>query len=72
MKRPLTNSTLLPFVVLSFALLGFAQSSDVRTDPDISAIVSSVNSTNILNTATKMQHFRTGNPAPENRKKGTA
>jgi Peptidase family M28 len=59
MKRPLTNSTLLPFVVLSFALLGFAQSSDVRTDPDISAIVSSVNSTNILNTATKMQHFRT-------------
>ena len=58
MKRPLTNSTLLLFVGLSLALPGLAQ-SDVKTDPEISAIVSNVNSTNILNTATKMQHFRT-------------
>jgi len=59
MKRPLTNRTLLVFVVLSLALPGLAQTGDIKTDPEISAIVSSVNSTNILNTATKMQHFRT-------------
>jgi hypothetical protein len=59
MKRPLTNSTLLILVILSLVLSGFAQSGDIKTDPEISAIVSSVNSTNILNTATTMQNFRT-------------
>jgi hypothetical protein len=59
MKRPLTNSTLLLLVVLSLALMGLAQSGDIKTDPEISAIVGSVNSTNIGNTATTMQNFRT-------------
>jgi hypothetical protein len=59
MKRPLTNRTLLFFVVLSFVLLGLAPSSDIKTDPEISAIVNNVNSNNILDTATMMQNFRT-------------
>jgi hypothetical protein len=59
MKRPLTNITLLFLVILSFALLGFAQSNDIKTDPEISAIVSNVNSSNVLNTAITMQNFRT-------------
>ena len=64
MKRPLTNSILLFFVILSLVLMGLARSSDSRssdrkTDPEISAIVSNVNSGNILTTATKMQNFRT-------------
>jgi Peptidase family M28 len=59
MKRPLTNITLLFLVILSLPLLGLAPSSDIKTDPQISAIVSNVNSGNILNTATTMQNFRT-------------
>jgi len=59
MKRPLTNRTLLFLVILSLVLLGLAQASDIKTDPEISAIVSNVNSNNILNTATTMQNFRT-------------
>jgi hypothetical protein len=59
MKRPLSNRTLPFLVVLSFVLLGLAPSSDIKTDPEISAIVSNVNSNNILGTATTMQNFRT-------------
>jgi hypothetical protein len=59
MKRPLTNSALLFLVIVSLVLLGLAQSSDIRTDPEITAIVSNVNSNNILNTVTTMQNFRT-------------
>jgi len=59
MKRTLTNSTLLFLVIVSPVLLGLAQSGDIQTDPEISAIVGSINPTNIFNTATKMQNFRT-------------
>ena len=59
MKRPLTSSILLFLVILSLVLMGLARSSDRRTDPQITAIVNNVNSTNILNTATTMQNFRT-------------
>ena len=56
MKRPLTKSILLFLVVLSLLLLGLAPSRDmkisdakmIKTDPEISAIVSDVNSSNIL------------------------
>jgi hypothetical protein len=57
MKRPLINLTLLFLVILSLVLPGLAQS--IQTDPEITAIVSNVNSTNIFNTATRMQNFRT-------------
>jgi Zn-dependent M28 family amino/carboxypeptidase len=72
MKRPLINATLLLLVVLSFVLLGFASSSDVKitTDPDISAIVSAVNSANIGNTATTMQNFRTRQSCSDEPEKG--
>ena len=64
MKRPLANRVLPYLVILSFMLLGLARSgdiqrSDIKTDPEISTIVSNVNSGNILNTATTMQNFRT-------------
>src|ERR1700675_4701398 len=59
MKRPLTNRTLLFLVILSLALVGFAPGSDIKTDPEISAIVSNVNSNNILKTAITLQRFRT-------------
>jgi len=70
MKRPLINATLLLLVVLSFVLLGFASSSDIVTDPDISAIVGAVNSSNILATATMMQSFRTRQSCSDEPEKG--
>jgi hypothetical protein len=62
MKQPLTSRTLLFLVILSLALVGIAPGGDikdVKMDPEISAIVSSVNSNNILKTANTMQKFRT-------------
>ena len=59
MKRPLANSALLFLVILSLVLMGLAQSSQRKTDPEISTIVSNVNSQNIHATASKMQNFRT-------------
>jgi len=59
MKRRLTNCTLLLLVLLSLALLGLAQSGDIKTDPEIRGIVSNVNSSNISNAAKTMQKFRT-------------
>jgi hypothetical protein len=59
MKRPLICGVLLAVCVFASRLAGFAQNNGVKTDPEISAIVSSVNSQNILNTATTLQNFRT-------------
>ena len=78
MKRPLTKSILLFLVVLSLLLLGLAPSRDmkisdvkmIKTDPEISAIVGDVNSTNILNTATTMQNFGTRQSCSGEPKKG--
>src|SRR5215831_19981078 len=46
-------------VVLVVGLVGFAPSNSVTTDPEISAIISQVDSTRILNTATTLQNFGT-------------
>jgi hypothetical protein len=70
MKRPLINGALLVLVMLSLVLVGLAQSSDIKTDPEISAIVSNVNSKNILTTATTMQNFRTRQSCSGEPKKG--
>jgi hypothetical protein len=59
MKRLLIGSALLLCSVFSFELVGFAQSNGVTTDPEISAILSNVDSNRILNTATTLQSFRT-------------
>jgi hypothetical protein len=59
MKRSLICRVLLLVCVFASRLAGFAQNNGVKTDPEISAIVSNVNSKNILNTATTLQNFRT-------------
>src|SRR5215472_3069308 len=46
-------------VVLAAALVGFAPSNSLTTDPEISTIVSNVDSGRILNTVTALQNFRT-------------
>ena len=46
-------------VVLAVALVGFAPSNGVTTDPEISTIISQVDSNRILNTATALQNFGT-------------
>src|SRR6516162_7289446 len=46
-------------VVLAVALVGFAPSNSVTTDPEISTIISQVDSNQILNTATTLQNFGT-------------
>ena len=46
-------------VVLAAALVGFAPSNSVTTDPEISTIISQVDSNRILNTATTLQKFGT-------------
>ena len=46
-------------VVLAVALVGFAPSNSVTTDPEISTIISQVDSNRILNTATTLQNFGT-------------
>jgi hypothetical protein len=46
-------------VVLAVALVGFAPSNSVTTDPEISTIISQVDSNRILNTATTLQNFVT-------------
>jgi Peptidase family M28 len=70
MKRPLINCSLLLLVVMSVVLLGFARSNDITIDPQISTIISNVNSNNILNTATTMQKFRTRQSCSGEPKKG--
>ena len=57
MKRILFGGGLILTCLLAISVVGFAQS--LTTDPDISAIVSSVDSSHILNTAQALQNFRT-------------
>src|SRR5215472_511190 len=45
--------------VLAVGLVGFAPSNSVTTDPEISTIISQVDSNRILNTATTLQNFGT-------------
>jgi hypothetical protein len=59
MKRTLIISGLMLAVVLVVTLVGFAPSTGVTTDPEISAILSNVDSSRIQNTAQTMQNFRT-------------
>jgi Peptidase family M28/Fibronectin type III domain len=59
MKRMLTNSSPLLVVALALVLMGLAPSSSVTTDPEISAILPTISSSNIFNTVTTLQNFRT-------------
>jgi hypothetical protein len=59
MKRLLIGGMLLLSCVLALQPVGFAQNNGVTTDPEISAILSNIDSNRILNTATAMQNFRT-------------
>jgi len=59
MNRTVILSGLVLAVVLVVTLVGFAPSTGVTTDPEISAILSNVDSNRILNTAQTMQNFRT-------------
>jgi hypothetical protein len=59
MKRTLINGGLMLAVALPLMLVGFAAASDVTTDPEISALLSNVDSNRILNTVTTLQNFRT-------------
>jgi hypothetical protein len=72
MKRMLINSSWLLVGALAVVLVSLAPSapnSGITTDPDVSAIVSNVNSNNIFNTAQTLQNFTTrqscsGEPQP--------
>jgi len=62
MKRTLINSSWLLVGAMAIALVSLAPSaptSGITTDPDISGIISNVNSNNIFNTAQALQNFRT-------------
>ena len=59
MKRTLTVGSLLLLSVLTLVLLNVGFGSDVTTDPEISTIISQVDSNRILNTATTLQNFGT-------------
>ena len=59
MNRTLINGSFLLVIALALVLLGLAPSTGVTTDPEISAIISNVDSNRILNTATTLQNFGT-------------
>jgi len=59
MKRTLILRNLPLLMVLALVLLDVAFGSDVTTDPEISTIISQVDSNRILNTATALQNFGT-------------
>ena len=59
MKRTLINGSLLLVVALAALLVGFAPNTGITTDPEISAIISNINSNNIFNTAQALQNFGT-------------
>jgi len=59
MKRTLTLKSLPLLMVLALVPLDAAFGSDVTTDPEISTIISQVDSNRILNTATALQNFAT-------------
>lgn len=58
MKRTLIISGLMLAIVLAIAVVGFAPTSGVTTDPEISALLSNVDSGRLQNTALTMQNFR--------------
>src|SRR3981081_1751213 len=70
MKRTLIISGLMLAVVLVVTLAGFAPSTGVTTDPEISVILSNVDSSRIQNTAQPMQNFRTRQFCSPQRKQG--
>ena len=57
MKRTLILSALV--LVLAALLVAFSPNSTPTTDPEISAILSNINPSNIFNTAQTLQNFRT-------------
>ena len=59
MKQMLTIRSGLLVVGLATLLLGFDHNRTIRTDVEISELIRHVSSSNILNTATTMQNFRT-------------
>src|SRR5215469_7373974 len=59
MNRTLINSSLLLVVALAALFVGFAPSTGITTDPEISATISNINPNNIFNTAQTLQNFRT-------------
>jgi Peptidase family M28 len=59
MKRTLTLGSLPLGPVLALVLLNVGFGSDVSTDPEITTIISQVDSNRILNTATTLQNFGT-------------
>ena len=59
MKRMLIAGSFMLAIVLVFALVGFAPTASVTTDPEISSIVANVDSSRIAATAQTMQNFRT-------------
>jgi hypothetical protein len=59
MKRMLTNGSILLVLALGTLFFGFDHNQSVRTDEEIRELVSRVNSSNILSTATTLQNFRT-------------
>jgi hypothetical protein len=59
MKRTLINGSLLLVIALAALLVGFAPGTSITTDPEINAIISSINSNNIFNTAQTLQNFGT-------------
>jgi len=59
MRRMLINGSLLFVVALAALLVGFTPGTGITTDPEISSIVSSINSSNIFNTAQTLQNFGT-------------
>src|SRR6202023_3494138 len=59
MKQMLTIRSGLLVVGLATLLLGFDHNRTIRTDVKISELIRHVSSSNILNTATTMQNFRT-------------
>ena len=59
MKRSLSHSSMLVFLVLAVLLVGMAPSGTLTTDSEISTILNNVNPNNIFNTAQTLQNFRT-------------
>lgn len=59
MNGTLIKGSLLLVIALAVALVGFAPSNGITTDPEIRAIIGNINSNNIFNTAQTLQNFRT-------------
>ena len=59
MKRTVIHCGLTLIAALPLMLVGLAVASDVTTDPEISALLSNIDSNRIFNTAQTLQNFRT-------------